>query len=102
MRHHRSTGQSTVETALLFAIVVAALLGIQHYYKNAIEGRARQSADQIGQQWDAEQGSYTKSSSSTSSRTEDLAATGVTSSTAISEGQTQNINESLTRDTTLF
>lgn len=50
--------QSTLEYAVLLAVVVAAILGIQVYSKRAVQGRLRQTADQIGAQWDAKQTKY--------------------------------------------
>ena len=41
--------QSTVEYAVLGAVVVAALVGMQIYMKRGISGRLRASADAIGE-----------------------------------------------------
>ena len=49
MNHKR--GQSTVEYAVLIAVVAAALLGVQFYAKRAVQGRVKASADQIGDQF---------------------------------------------------
>ena len=40
-------GQSTVEYALLLAIVASAIIGMQIYLKRGIQGRIRDLADQI-------------------------------------------------------
>ena len=43
-----SKGSLTIEYAILIAIVIAALLGMQGYVKRAICGRWREAADTIG------------------------------------------------------
>lgn len=40
-------GQSTVEYAVLLAIVASAIIGMQVYLKRGIQGRIRDLADQI-------------------------------------------------------
>ena len=42
-------GQTTLELAILVAIVAAGALGMQVYAKRALSGRLRQAADSIGQ-----------------------------------------------------
>jgi uncharacterized protein (UPF0333 family) len=49
----RRKGQSTLEYAVLIAVVVGALLAMQIYMKRGIQGKLRQSADQIGEQYSA-------------------------------------------------
>ncbi len=44
-------GQSTLEYAVLIAVVAAAAIGMQIYVKRGIQGRLRQSADQVGEQF---------------------------------------------------
>jgi len=46
-------GQSTLEYAILIAIIVAALLAMQIYIKRGIQGKLRSSADSIGEQYSA-------------------------------------------------
>lgn len=41
-------GMSILEYGLVFAVVVAALVGMQIYLKRAISGRWRQAADTFG------------------------------------------------------
>jgi len=45
------TGQSTVEYAVLAAVVVGALLAMQVYVKRGTMGKVRSAADQIGDQY---------------------------------------------------
>jgi hypothetical protein len=45
--------QSTLEYAIIVAVVVGALLTIQIYIKRGIQGRMRSSTDNIGDQYSA-------------------------------------------------
>ncbi len=53
-------GQSTLEYALIITVVIAALLAINVYMKHGVQGRLKESADDIGQQFDAS-GNYSSS-----------------------------------------
>ncbi len=48
----RRKGQSTVEYALVIAIVVAGLLAMQFYVKRGYSGRLKSSADDMGDSYD--------------------------------------------------
>lgn len=54
----RKRGQSTLEYAILVVVVIMALVGIQAYLKRGLQGRMRDSADQIGDQFSADYSSY--------------------------------------------
>jgi len=45
-------GQSTLEYALIIAVVVAGLLLMQHYVKRGFAGRLRTASDDMGEQYD--------------------------------------------------
>lgn len=45
--------QSTLEYAMIIAIVAGGLIAMQIYMKRGIEGKVKESADSIGQQFDA-------------------------------------------------
>lgn len=47
----KKMGQSTLEYAILVVVVIMALIAIQAYLKRGIQGRMRDSADQIGEQF---------------------------------------------------
>lgn len=49
----KNKGQSVLEYAMIIAVVVAALIAIQHYMKKSLQGRLRASTDQIGDQFEA-------------------------------------------------
>jgi len=44
-------GQSTLEYAVLIVVIIAALVAMQVYLKRGVQGRMRESADQIGEQF---------------------------------------------------
>ena len=54
----KKRGQSTLEYAILIVVVIMALIGIQAYLKRGIQGRLRESSDQIGDQFSAEFTTY--------------------------------------------
>lgn len=54
MRKYRLKGQSLLEYAFLVAIVAAAFIGMQHYIKRSVQGRAKQAADNIGEPYDSQ------------------------------------------------
>lgn len=49
----KNRAQGTLEYAMIIAVVVAALLAIQVYMKRGVQGKLRESTDQIGQQYSA-------------------------------------------------
>ncbi len=46
-------GQSTLEYALIVAVVVAGLLAMQIYMKRGVQGKLRESIDSVGAQYSA-------------------------------------------------
>jgi uncharacterized protein (UPF0333 family) len=63
-------GQSTLEYAILVVVVIMALIAIQAYLKRGIQGRMRESADQIGEQFSPTDTSYNFTTRSHSNTTE--------------------------------
>ncbi|MBU1998950.1 MAG: hypothetical protein KKE64_05590 [Candidatus Omnitrophica bacterium] len=51
MRFFSKRGQSLLEYAILFAVILSALLIMQFYIKRGYQGRLKQSADSVGQQY---------------------------------------------------
>ncbi len=45
-------GQSTVEYAMIIAVVVGGLLLMQHYVRRGLSGRYKSSSDDLGEQFD--------------------------------------------------
>lgn len=50
----KKRGQSTLEYALIIAVVVSALIVINLYMKKGVLGRLKESTDQVGRQFDSE------------------------------------------------
>ncbi len=50
---NRLRGQSTLEYALIIAVVVGALLAMQVYMKRGMQGKLRESTDEMGGQYSA-------------------------------------------------
>ncbi|MFA5089044.1 MAG: hypothetical protein WC552_08460, partial [Candidatus Omnitrophota bacterium] len=48
---NKRKGQSTVEYAILIVVIIGALLAIQVYLKRGLQGRIKQAADDIGDQY---------------------------------------------------
>lgn len=44
-------GQSTLEYGLVIAVVVAALIAMQAYFKRGLQGKLKQASDDIGEQY---------------------------------------------------
>lgn len=86
-------GQSTVEYGLLIAVIVVALLAVNIYLKRGVQGRLRESSDQIGRQFDPED--YTlawQTEGSGQTTTTESRTAGVTSSN-IEEAETVTRSE---------
>ncbi len=49
----RTKGQTTLEVVILIGFVVAALIAMGVYMKRGIQGRLRDSTDQVGEQYSA-------------------------------------------------
>jgi hypothetical protein len=45
-------GQSTLEYAIIIAVVVGGLMIMQHYVKRGYQGRLKSASDDMGQQFD--------------------------------------------------
>jgi hypothetical protein len=51
-RGQRSSGQSTVEYAVLIVIIIGVFLAMQQYVKRGFQGRLHSAADDLGDQYD--------------------------------------------------
>ncbi len=70
--------QSTLEYALVIAVVVGALVAMQVYVKRGVQGRLKSAADDIGEQYSPGNTTGTVTVSTITSTTESLDS-GVTS-----------------------
>lgn len=73
--------QSTLEYALLIAVVVGAFLGMQVYVKRGIQGRLKATADDMGEQYSPGETIGTLQVSVDTESTETL-ANGITTTTS--------------------
>lgn len=90
----RNKGQSTLEYALVIAVIVAALIAMQTYIKRGFQGKLKSASDDMGEQFSpgASTYDYTTQSAATSHETvasgsSTLAHGGDTVSTSSSDQQ---------------
>jgi len=88
-------GQVTVETAAIIVIVVAAIITSARYVKRGIMGKMRESADQIGEQFNPYAHEGTLLRTFEVGRTEDSTAKGELTTSDITERQDQEGTEVL-------
>ena len=76
-------GHSIVEYSLLMAIICAAMVAMQVYVKRAIQGRARDSTNIIGEQFSSDWSFYGHTITVKSERKETVAPQGEVKSTLL-------------------
>ena len=54
----KKKGQSTLEYALVIAVIVAALVAMQTYIKRGFQGKLKASTDDVGEQFSAGASTY--------------------------------------------
>jgi len=84
---NRYKGQSTLEYAVITAVVVGALLAIQIYMKRGMQGKLRDSTDQIGEQFDAENTEVRRETRRTGTTLQSVEGGATTSHTGDVEGK---------------
>lgn len=91
----KKKAQSTLEYALLISVVVAALIAVNLYMKKGVMGKLKESSDDIGQQFDPENGYSVswKTSSEGTTETEEERAVGGQTTTKMSSGEKVTRNE---------
>jgi uncharacterized protein (UPF0333 family) len=77
----KSKGQSTLEYAVLIAVVVGALLAMQIYMKRGIQGKLRQSTDQVGEQFEANATNFDRTTTHTGTTVQTVSRGQTTSTT---------------------
>jgi len=78
LKKKNNKGQSTLEYAILVIIVIAALISLSSYVKRGVQGRLKQSSDDIGDQFTTDYNYYKKTT--TTSHSEDTNSKGATQS----------------------
>jgi Flp pilus assembly pilin Flp len=85
---NKRKGQSTLEYAVLIVIIIAALLAMNTYIKRGVQGRFKQAADDIGDQFSPGNTNYFKTTNTTVSRTRTefgLTGIGASKSTTVND-----------------
>ncbi len=83
-----SKGQSTLEYAVLIVVIIAALIAMQVYLKRGVQGRMRESSDQIGDQFSP---GYTQSNRVRTTYTNSMERTTAYDTTTQIQNQYQNV-----------
>lgn len=89
----KNRAQSTVEYAVIIGVVVTALLAINIYMKRGIQGKLRESTDQIGEQFDAQKTTITDMVRTHTGKTIQTTKDGATSSDTTDDVRTQKGQE---------
>jgi len=95
MLYTRAKGQSTLEYVILIGFVVAALIAMGVYMKRGAEGRLHESADQIGEQYEAGRTTGTYRVTSNMDQNEKVATSGKLTTTIKENKQTKSGNETV-------
>ena len=96
-------GQSTLEYAVVIAIIVAGLIAMQAYIKRGVQGRLRQASDDIGEQYSPGQTTSNIFTSSSVNTIENIAPVTTTvggdtvgqTTTNSNQSQNRNVSENL-------
>jgi len=73
-----SKGQSTLEYVILIGFIVAALIAMGIYMKRGFQGRLRESTDQVGEQFSANNTASKYTTTTNISQFETLSSGGLT------------------------
>lgn len=87
------SGQSVVEYAVMIAVVIAALLVMQIYMKHWMQGKLRESTDQVGEQFTPHDATYNLTRTYTASRTDTTTADGATGVNYVQDERTRTGTE---------
>jgi len=93
--------QGTLEYAVIIAVVVAALIAMQAYFKRGVQGKIKQASDDIGEQYSPSRtlSDTSVSSNVTSNETITVNGAGVnavpTTNTLSNQGQTRAHSETV-------
>lgn len=91
--------QSTLEYAIVLAVVVGALIAMQIYMKRGVEGRLRSSTDDIGEQFDPHKTSFnfttTRNSTAVENTTGGITTTSMGIGGGVAEVQTRSGSETV-------
>ncbi len=91
--HLNKKAQSTLEYGIIIAVVVGGLIAMQVYVKRGLQGRLRESADSLGDQFSAQHTTSTRTTTMTSNSYTNTTG-GANSTTSTSGNQSQAVNAS--------
>jgi len=91
----RTKGQTTLEVVILIGFVVAALIAMGVYMKRGIQGRLRESTDQIGEQYSAGNVNSNYTTTTGMTQVETLTAKGATTTDIQRNKQTKTGSETI-------
>jgi uncharacterized protein (UPF0333 family) len=95
MFYARKKGQSTLEYVILVGFVIAALIAMAIYMKRGVQGKLRESTDQIGEQYDAGATSSLYTVGTDMSQTEVVSGSGHITTTINRNEQTRTGSETV-------
>ena len=90
----KKKAQSTLEYAVLIIIVIGALLSIQVYIKRGVQGRLKQAADDVGDQFSVGNTNVVMTTATTSN-TEETFRSGVSATTLLDDEVTETTMNSM-------
>jgi Flp pilus assembly pilin Flp len=89
-------GQSTLEYVILIGFVVAALIAMGVYMKRGVQGKLRESTDQIGEQYSAQNTTSEYTTVTDMAQSETVAAGGASTTTITKNQQIKTGSETVT------
>ncbi len=92
MLHQREKAQSTVEYAIIIAVVISALLTMQWWMRCGVMGKLHDSSDQIGDQFNPFAAAHNVNKTFNSTRTDGSLASGASNTTNINDSQGESGN----------
>ena len=95
MLHQRTRGQSTLEYVILIGFVVAALIAMGVYMKRGIQGKLRESTDQVGEQYSAGHTTSVYTTKTDMQQTENMIKGGQTTTTIDRNEQRKSGSETI-------
>lgn len=98
-RIHTHKAQTTLEYAILIGVIVAALIAMQTYVKRGFQGKLRENADNMGEQFAPLNTTYTYNTNSSSNSTETIADSGVTNTEITGQTSAKTGSEDVTNAT---
>ena len=91
----RTRGQSTVEYAVMIAVIIGALLAMQIYLKRGAMGKLRETADQLGDQFSPGFTNFSYTRNTNGVRSENSFANGLSMTNFQNERQTRTGSENI-------